>query len=250
MASFFQKILKNKTDQGILTKEYIESLGYDVEEIGHRIFLIKDFITEDERQKILKMANSASQEDWEHHYMQGVKQMAMLKFGRDDIENLVSEGLYEITTNWIDKTLIIKDESLRTGMAKRAQEIFDFRDDLIFNGCGTIQRQYEGVPLVAHVDDHTDNSLMYAAVFYLNDDYTDGEVYFVNQNIEMRPPIRSLLVFPTSEEWRHGVKEVGAGTHRYVIPSFISKKNFWEKHKENNYNIEKTLQDSMGDSNV
>ena len=112
-----------------------------------------------------------------------------------------------------------------------------------------MQRQYEGVPLVAHVDNHTDNSLEYAAVFYLNDDYTNGEVYFVNQNIEMRPPIRSLLVFPTSDEWEHGVKEVGPGPHRYVIPSFIAKKDFWKKHKENNYNIEKTMEDAKGGTN-
>ena len=249
MASLFRKTLKNNNSD-ILTKEYIQSLGYDVEEVGYRIFLIKDFITEQERTSIIDIAQSASQEDWEYHYMQGVMQMAKLKFNRQDIDNLVKEGLYEITTNWIDKTLIIQDENLRTGMAQRAQEIFNFRDDLVFNGCGTIQRQYEGVPLVDHVDDHTDNSLMYASVFYLNDDYTDGEVYFVNQNIEMRPPIRSLLVFPTSEEWRHGVREVGAGPHRYVIPSFISKKDFWKKHEQNNYNIEKTLQDAKGGDHV
>lgn len=234
----------------ILTKEYILNLGYEVEELDYRIFLIKNFISEDERIKILHIAKSASEKDWEYHYMQGVLAMAKVKFGRDDIDNLVKEGLYEITTNWIDKTLIINDDQLKNELTKRAQKIFDFRDDLVFNGCGTIQRQYEGVPLIEHVDDHTDNSLMYATVFYLNDDYTGGEVYFVNQNIKIRPPARSILVFPTSDGWRHGVKEVGPGPHRYVIPSFISKKNFWKMHKENNYNIEKTLKDVRGENHV
>jgi hypothetical protein len=231
-------------NQSILSKEYIESLGYEVEEVDYRIFLIKEFLTEDERQQLLDIAKSASQEEWEKHYMTGVLQMARVKFGREDIDNLVKEGLYEITTNWMDKTLYIEDEALRTQIGERAQKIFNFRDDLLFNGCGTIQRQYEGVPLVDHVDDHTDNSLMYAAVFYLNDDYTDGEVYFVNQGISLRPPIRSILVFPTSDGWRHGVKEVGAGPHRYIIPGFISQKDFWKNHRENNYNIEKTLKDA------
>lgn len=235
------------SNEKYLTKKYIEELGYEVEEVSYRIFLIKDFISEDERLKIINIANSASQEDWEYHYMQGVLEMARLKFGREDIDNLVEEGLYQITNNWIDKTLIISDK-VRDKIAKRAQKIFDFRDDLVFNGCGTLQRQYEGVPLIAHVDNHTDNSLEYAAVFYLNDDYTGGEVYFVKQGIEMRPPIRSLLVFPTSDEWEHGVREVGPGPHRYVIPSFIAKKDFWKKHKENNYNIEKTMKDAKGDN--
>jgi hypothetical protein len=233
----------------ILTKSYIEKLGYEVEELDYRIFLIKNFISEEERIKILNIASSASQEDWEYHYMQGVIEMARLKFGREDIDNLVEEGLYEITTNWIDKTLVINDDELKNKIVKRAQVIFNFRDDLTFNGCGTIQRQYEGVPLIAHVDNHTDNSLMYAAVFYLNDDYSNGEVYFVNKNVEFCPPIRSLLVFPTSDEWKHGVKEVGPGPHRYVIPSFISKKDFWKKHQENDYNIKKTMEDAKGGSN-
>ena len=233
----------------ILTKSYIEKLGYEVEELDYRIFLIKNFISEEERIKILNIASSASQEDWEYHYMQGVIEMARLKFGREDIDNLVEEGLYEITTNWIDKTLVINDDELKNKIAKRAQVIFNFRDDLTFNGCGTIQRQYEGVPLTAHVDNHTDNSLMYAAVFYLNNDYSNGEVYFVNKNVEFCPPTRSLLVFPTSDEWKHGVKEVGPGPHRYVIPSFISKKDFWKKHQENDYNIKKTMKDAEGDSN-
>lgn len=234
----------------ILTKEYIESLGYEVDEIDYRIFLVKEFITDKETLRLIDIAKSASKEDWEYHYMQGVVQMARLKFNRDDIDNLVKEGLYEITTNWIDKTLVIEDEFLRNEISKRAQKIFNFRDDLLFNGSGTIQRQYEGVPLVAHVDDHTDNSLKYAAVFYLNDDYVNGEVYFVNQKIKIRPPVRSLLVFPTSEEWKHGVEEVGPGPHRYVIPSFISKKDFWKNHEKNNYNIEKTLKDTKGDGHV
>jgi hypothetical protein len=241
MAWFCRKN-SNKTEE-ILTKKYIEKLGYQVEEIDYRIFLIKEFITEDERQQLIKIATSASQKEWEKHYMDGVLQMARLKFGREDVDNLVKEGLYEITTNWIDKTLYIEDEDLRNKIGERAQKVFDFRDDLLFNGCGTIQRQYDGVPLIDHVDDHTDNSLMYAAVFYLNDDYAEGEVYFVNQGISLRPPIRSILVFPTSDGWRHGVKEVGPGPHRYIIPGFISQKNFWKKHEKNNYNIEKTLND-------
>jgi hypothetical protein len=228
-------------DDLILTKEYIESLGYEVEEVHDRIFLIKNFLTKDEVNEIVDQAKSVDEEEWKEHYMKGVIQLAKLKYGRTDIDNLVAEGLYEITHNWQDKNLEMANWDLAQSINQRSQEIFNFRDGLHFNGCGTIQRQYEGVPLKDHVDNHTDPSLEYAAVFYLNDDYTDGEVYFVNQEIELRPDPGSLLVFPTSEGWRHGVNAPGPGPHRYIIPGFISRNEFWKKHEELGYDVDKTL---------
>lgn len=228
----------------ILTKEYIEKLGYEVEEVGHRIFLIFDFIKKEEIDIILNQISISTEDDWTTHYMEGVIQLAKLKFGRTDIDNLVKEGLYEITYNWHDKNLKIADLELTKELDRRAQEVFNFRDDLSFNGCGTVQRQYEGVELKSHVDNHTDNSLEYAAVFYLNDEYTNGEVFFVDQKIELRPPVGSLLVFPATDGWEHGVKPPGPGPHRYIIPTFISRKNFWEINEENGYNIDKTLSDT------
>jgi hypothetical protein len=231
----------------VLTKDYIKNLGYEVDEIGYRVFLVKDFIKDEELQVLLDQAKSASEDEWKIHYMDSVVNMAKLKFGRSDIENLVKEGLYEITDNWVDKNLYVKDKNVQSILNDRCQQLFNFTDDLVFAGCGIIQRQYDGVPLKDHVDNHTDPSLEYALVIYLNDDYTNGEVYFVNQGIELRPPKKSILIFPTSEEWRHGVKEPGEGPHRYVIPSFIRRKNFWEKHKENGYNLQETLSELKGD---
>lgn len=228
----------------ILTKSYIENLGYEVEELDYRIFLIKNFIKESESEELVELAINANHEEWCEEYMIGAKKLAQLKFGTDDIDSLVSQGLYEITDNWYDKNLRINDHKIANILKKRCQELFDFRKDIQFNGCGTIQRQYEGVPLKDHVDNHTDPSLEYAVVFYLNDEYTNGEVFFVNQKIELRPPKNSILVFPTSENWRHGVNSPGPGPHRYVIPGFVSRKNFWKKHKKNRYNVNKTIEDT------
>lgn len=228
----------------ILTAEYIKSLGYEVEEVDYRIFLIKNFTKPEEIEEIVNQAKAASQKDWETHYLEGAIQLAKIKFGRTDIENLVAEGLYELTHNWGDKNLKMENWDLAMGINKRAQEVFNFRPGLHFNGCGTIQRQYEGVPLKDHVDNHTDPSLEYAAVFYLNDDYTDGEVYFVEQGIKLRPDPGDLLVFPTTEGWRHGVHAPGPGPHRYIIPGFVSRTDFWEVHKDNGFDVSKTLKDT------
>lgn len=227
----------------ILTKEHILSLGYtNVEEVAPRIFLIEGFLLDSELELLLKTATEATDEEWTYHYMEGVRELARLKFGEDaDLDTLVEEGKYEITQNWQDKNLKIIHLPIIKTLDDRGQEIFNFRDDLRFNGCGTIQRQYSGVPLLAHVDNHTDPSLEYAAVIYLNDDYVDGEVFFTHQGIQLRPKPGSILLFPTGDEFLHGVHAPGDGPIRYIIPSFISRKEFYNKLRENNYEIDKTI---------
>ena len=226
----------------VLTAEYIESLGYEVDEVSPRIFIVKNFLSSNEVKELVDVAKSATEEEWTHHYMEGVRDLAKLKFGEDaDLDQLVEAGVYEITYNWNDKNLKIVHLALSQTLNKRSQTLFDFREDLEFNGFGTIQRQYEGVPLIEHVDNHTDPSLEYAAVFYLNDDYTEGEVFFTHQGIKLRPEPGSVLVFPTGEDFKHGVNAPGPGPHRYIVPTFISVRNFYDKLKENNYELDKTI---------
>jgi hypothetical protein len=63
--------------------------------------------------------------------------------------------------------------------------------------------------------------MKWAAVIYINDNYTDGELYFSEKQIAIRPPRRSMVVFPSTEEYWHGVKEVGPGPTRYALPAFV-----------------------------
>ena len=58
-----------------------------------------------------------------------------------------------------------------------------------------------------------------AGLFYLNDDYEGGELYFKNQEIEFKPKPGAAYFFPGDIEYSHGVKEITDGI-RYVIPFF------------------------------
>lgn len=58
-----------------------------------------------------------------------------------------------------------------------------------------------------------------AGLFYLNDDYEGGELYFKNQGIEFKPKPGAAYFFPGDIEYSHGVKEITDGI-RYVIPFF------------------------------
>ena len=105
-------------------------------------------------------------------------------------------------------------------LGSRLKSLFEPDSGLSFRSFGIIQRQYEGAELKAHYDQYTDKRMIWASVAYINDNYTNGEFWFKYKNISLRPPIRSLLIFPATEEYFHGVKEVGPGPVRYAMPSF------------------------------
>jgi len=68
-----------------------------------------------------------------------------------------------------------------------------------------------------------------AGLFYLNDDYEGGELYFPEQGIQFKPKAGSAYFFPGDMNYIHGVTEVTSGI-RYVCPFF------WTimSHKSNN----------------
>ena len=58
-----------------------------------------------------------------------------------------------------------------------------------------------------------------ASLFYLNDDYKGGELYFPLQNIKIKPVPGTAYFFPGDRNYIHGVTEIISGI-RYVIPFF------------------------------
>lgn len=58
-----------------------------------------------------------------------------------------------------------------------------------------------------------------AGLFYLNDDYEGGELYFPLQGIEFKPKPGAAYFFPGDRFFIHGVREIKSGI-RYVIPFF------------------------------
>ena len=196
------------------------SLEYSFDKIEKNIFLVNNFLNDSEVISVMNQIGESSEKDWEKHYMDGVADLAERKYGRRDIENLLEEELIEITYHWVDKNLGLNFETSET-LSARIQKIFSFDKNLIFDGAGTIQRQYSGAQLTEHVDNHADPLIEYAVIMYVNDDYTEGELFFSNLGIEIKPAARSLIIFPSGEDYLHGVKAPGEGPLRYVLPSFV-----------------------------
>jgi predicted 2-oxoglutarate/Fe(II)-dependent dioxygenase YbiX len=58
-----------------------------------------------------------------------------------------------------------------------------------------------------------------AGLFYINDDYEGGELYFPEQGIQFKPKAGAAYFFPGDKNYIHGVTEIKSGI-RYTVPFF------------------------------
>jgi hypothetical protein len=165
-------------------------------------------------------------------YTKNLARFCLQKFGRDDVENLVKEGKFEITQGWQDKNYLMYGDPVVTTWLEKVVSIVNTADPSLEQaGMITLQRMQEGVELKAHTDQHTDPSIKYATILYLNDDYVAGELFFSNKGLELKPKPGTLVFFPGTDEFNHGVRHVGKGPIRYVVVGFIKVTDFYKENK-------------------
>jgi hypothetical protein len=58
-----------------------------------------------------------------------------------------------------------------------------------------------------------------SSLFYLNDDYEGGELYFPLQNVQFKPKKGAAYFFPGDKNYVHGVTEIKSGL-RFTCPFF------------------------------
>jgi 2OG-Fe(II) oxygenase superfamily len=210
----------------LVTIESIRDLGYEVDEIAPRVFQIHQFATPEQTKILFDEAAGYSDDDWRGYYISEMKRNCLQKFGRDDLENLIAEGLLEVTHSWEDKNIQIASKEVADDLGYRSKFIFNESGELGVTGFTIFQRLYEGTQLISHFDQYSDKLVEYASVLYLNDDYTEGELFFPRLGLDkVRPKPGDLVVFPGTAEYEHGVHPVGPGPVRYVIPTFIKRKH-------------------------
>jgi hypothetical protein len=217
----------------VFLKKEFDYAGYNTEVFHDGILFIRDFLKDKELDTLLEIIKTTPNEDWSIEYTKNLARFCMEKFGRDDVDNLVAEGKFEITQGWEDKNLDITHEEISKTLQVRLGDLISLSDNTLeLAGFGTLQRMQPGVELKAHTDQHTDPSIKYAAILYINDDYKDGTLFFKNkENSDLRPSPGTLLLFPGNEEYEHGVRFVTEGPIRYVTVGFIKIKGFYEENK-------------------
>ena len=58
-----------------------------------------------------------------------------------------------------------------------------------------------------------------SSIFYLNDDYEGGEIFFPNQSLTIKPTSNKLISFPGDIDFMHGVNKIMSGI-RYTMTIF------------------------------
>lgn len=209
----------------ILTKKHFEEAGYSVEEVADSIFVVDNFLDDSEIAKLKAQLDSMSEDEWRVQYVESMYRFIKEEYGLDTFEEVAALGIrLDIENNWVDKNALIKDQSIIGSLNNKLFKIFSTTPDLEFNGVGSIQRQYEGVELNEHVDSESNPRVAYACVMYVNDDFTGGELNFPRIGYKYKPRAASLIVFPSSYNYLHGVLPVGPGPTRYALPAFINKR--------------------------
>lgn len=177
-------------------------------EIATGIHLWENFITDEEHEYLLETCKSLTQDDWEKTY----NRQLQYAVGRDGKEP---------DSDWKDRIYAFpKDHPVIVSINEKIHRFV--KKDGEFPGILIrAQRHYPGSFLKEHYDAVQSDSLSHAMVLYLNDDYVGGELYFKEFGIEFRPPARSLIKFPSTELYTHGINPVKDGPDRFVLTTFI-----------------------------
>jgi predicted 2-oxoglutarate/Fe(II)-dependent dioxygenase YbiX len=77
-----------------------------------------------------------------------------------------------------------------------------------------------GQKFVNHIDDHPDFHRRISTLYYLNDDYSGGEINFPRFNISFKPKPNQMIIFPSTYVYNHSVSPVTEGT-RYAVVSWL-----------------------------
>jgi hypothetical protein len=78
----------------------------------------------------------------------------------------------------------------------------------------------KGQHFLNHIDDHPSYHRRMSTVYYLNDNYTGGEINFPRFDITFKPKANQMIIFPSTYVYNHSVSEVVDGT-RYAVVSWM-----------------------------
>jgi hypothetical protein len=209
----------------VLASDHFAAVGLSAEEIYPGIFVVEDFITPEEVSAIRGHIETMTEGDWSKSYTESLFTFIEEQYGVKTVEEARALGHeVQIDEDWVDKNATLPDELTLT-INNRLIDLFSQFPELDLQGVGSIQRQYEGVSLSYHVDSLSNPLVVFANVIYLNDDFTGGELHFPTIDVTYRPKTGALIVFPSADEYLHGVLPVGAGPTRYALPAFVNKRS-------------------------
>jgi len=160
-------------------------------------------------------------------------QDAFVKTPEDVAVDIMTRNTKTIGVNYSGKIDEIQSSNLSslffTNLNNLFFEHFDpiEKDYMSYFGIGSnwhdsygILKYGEGQFFTNHIDDHPDYHRRISTLYYLNDNYSGGELNFPRFNISFKPKANHMVVFPSTYVYNHSVSPVTEG-ERYAVVSWL-----------------------------
>ncbi|MBD3729473.1 MAG: 2OG-Fe(II) oxygenase [Sphingomonadales bacterium] len=176
---------------------------------GKPVRTVEDFLTEEERQTLLKFA-SGRKAPWELYLPPG-------NVWRGRMINPRSQP----------PQILALMEQIRQRTVRHIMADYGIMDP-VYSDTLQLIRWREGDSQAAHADceepDGRPNGTpwrAFASIIYLNDDYEGGAIHFPKLGLQPQLKPRMLAYFPSTAEYLHGVRRITRGT-RYTFSCFYT----------------------------
>lgn len=171
----------------------------NVEKIGNstqNIHIVENVVSKEEHTKLLSFATEI--DEWTR------EPWGVYRFGSEKIPDEIFGMLSKIFRLAYDTLAIVYDVKIEPPRGN------------VYN----IIKFEEGYSMHLHVDTMSVSELHLASVYYINDDYTGGEIRFPDHNLAIKPKANSLILFPGNENYWHETLEV-TKNNRYTSTKFF-----------------------------
>lgn len=145
------------------------------------------------------------------------------------VNNLINDEDCNYISYWVEKLYPLEDRSDYIDEINKINNIlenthelikqimvqeFEYLDNPFFSKFAGIVIKPMGEQMDPHVDGYPgeeEQPVNVGAIYYINDTYSGGEIYYPNLNIEHTPIPNSLVIHPGEEMYMHGVKKISDG---------------------------------------
>jgi len=186
----------------------------------NEVIVVKNFISEEELEMLLKIAKNATKEDWSKLDSASRARAAKARLeGRMAVEHLGKS--YDVYSIIPQKCNEITD---RAYTLMKNEGLLDDTDNI--TGFRVITRIFShGIPEHKDGSDKAPGQTPFGLVLYLNShdvDFTGGELAYTKLGDRYQPRAGDLVIHPGTEKYSHKVEDVSSGV-RYMLTSFIRK---------------------------
>jgi hypothetical protein len=179
-------MIKTPSEKDEIYLANVAKIGGSTENIQY----IENVLSEEEHKILLEYAKNA--QSWKEQPWKAI--------------TIESENLPEYVLEILNKVFQL--------VYKKSVELYDVAINPFHKSALHIVKFVEGFHLGPHVDTLSSEGNHIASVYYLNDDYTGGEINFPDHKLKIKPKPNSLIIFPGNENYLHEVRKI-VGNNRY-----------------------------------